>query len=109
VSLERLELCPKLQTAIVRGNKIESVPDLRCCPQLWKIDLANNVVNFISLMPSGSFKINLYVHVLNTYRKKTSLFDQGQRSEVDNVFFTANLSFKLTYSGTTSTRRDRNL
>lgn len=44
VSLERLELCPKLQTAIVRGNKIESVPDLRCCPQLWKIDLANNVV-----------------------------------------------------------------
>ncbi|KAL9951583.1 hypothetical protein ACROYT_G044267 [Oculina patagonica] len=44
VSLERLELCPKLQTAVVRGNKIESVPDLRCCPQLWKIDLANNVV-----------------------------------------------------------------
>ena len=54
VSLERLELCPKLQTAIVRGNKIESVPDLRCCSQLWKIDLANNVVNFISLLPSGS-------------------------------------------------------
>ena len=65
VSLERLELCPKLQTAIVRGNKIESVPDLRCCPQLWKIDLANNVVslNFISLMPSGSLKINLNAHL----------------------------------------------
>ncbi|PFX19137.1 hypothetical protein AWC38_SpisGene16452 [Stylophora pistillata] len=44
VSLERLELCPKLQTLIVRGNRIEAVPDLRCYSQLWKIDLANNVV-----------------------------------------------------------------
>lgn len=44
VSLERLELCPKLQTVILRGNKIESAPDLRICSQLWKIDLANNVV-----------------------------------------------------------------
>jgi len=39
-----LELCPKLQTVILRGNKIESAPDLRICSQLWKIDLANNVV-----------------------------------------------------------------
>ncbi|RMX53205.1 hypothetical protein pdam_00020636, partial [Pocillopora damicornis] len=44
VSLERLELCPKVQTLIVRGNRIEAVPDLRCYSQLWKIDLANNVV-----------------------------------------------------------------
>lgn len=56
VSLERLELCPKLQTAVVRGNKIEAVPDLRCCPQLWKIDLANNVVNFVNFMPWGCLK-----------------------------------------------------
>lgn len=74
VSLERLELCPKLQTAIVRGNKIESVPDLRCCPQLWKIDLANNVVNFISLLPSGSFKISLNGHLPITYGEKISVW-----------------------------------
>ena len=69
MSLERLELCPKLQTAIVRGNKIEALPDLRCYPQLWKIDLANNVVNYVSLMPGGSFKINRNLHFSNTYRK----------------------------------------
>lgn len=44
VSLERLELCPKVQTLIVRGNRIEALPDMRCYSQLWKIDLANNVV-----------------------------------------------------------------
>ncbi|XP_073227424.1 uncharacterized protein [Porites lutea] len=44
VSLERLELCPKLQTAVLRGNRIEAAPDLRYCPQLWKVDLANNTV-----------------------------------------------------------------
>jgi len=77
VSLERLELCPKLQTAIVRGNKIESVPDLRCCPQLWKLDLANNVVNFIGLSPSGSFKISLNAQLPITYKKKKTLFGQS--------------------------------
>lgn len=58
VSLERLELCPKLQTVILRGNKIESAPDLRSCPQLWKIDLANNVVRslegFSSVLTFGT-------------------------------------------------------
>ncbi|XP_031561141.1 uncharacterized protein LOC116297119, partial [Actinia tenebrosa] len=42
VSVDRLELCPKLQTLILRQNRIEAVPNLDCCPQLWKIDLANN-------------------------------------------------------------------
>ncbi|KAK3716748.1 hypothetical protein QZH41_018228, partial [Actinostola sp. cb2023] len=42
VSVERLELCPKLQTLNLRDNRIEAVPNLDCCPQLWKIDLANN-------------------------------------------------------------------
>lgn len=49
VSLERLELCPKLKTAILRGNRIEAAPDLRYCPQLWKVDLANNTVNLINV------------------------------------------------------------
>ena len=94
MSLERLELCPKLQTAIVRGNKIESVPDLRCCPQLWKIDLANNVVNCISLMPSGSFKINLNAHLPIAYRKKITVWSKLDGPELDNAAY---MSLKPTY------------
>ncbi|EDO32281.1 predicted protein [Nematostella vectensis] len=42
VSVDKLELCPKLQCLILRDNRIEAVPDIDCCPQLWRIDLANN-------------------------------------------------------------------
>ena len=69
VSLERLELCPKVQTLIVRGNRIEAVPDLRCYSQLWKIDLANNVVNVFCLrvslrQTSPSFMTSLHENII---------------------------------------------
>ena len=42
VTLNQLELCPKLTTLIASHNRLESVPNLDCCPELWKLDLSHN-------------------------------------------------------------------
>ncbi|CAB4007325.1 predicted protein, partial [Paramuricea clavata] len=42
VTLNQLELCPKLTTLIANHNHLESVPNLDCCPELWKLDLSHN-------------------------------------------------------------------
>ncbi len=44
MTLNRLELCPKLTTLISSHNRLESVPNLDCCPELWKLDLSHNKV-----------------------------------------------------------------
>lgn len=44
VVIEKLSNCPKLQTLILRGNRIYEVSNFECCPQLWNVDLSNNEV-----------------------------------------------------------------
>ncbi|XP_074640976.1 uncharacterized protein LOC141898782 [Tubulanus polymorphus] len=42
--IEKLELCPKLESLILRGNDIESVINLEQSHHLWTLDLTNNKV-----------------------------------------------------------------
>ncbi|CAB3977157.1 uncharacterized protein LOC110062170 [Paramuricea clavata] len=48
VTLNQLELCPKLTTLIANHNHLESVPNLDCCPELWKLDLSHNKLQDIN-------------------------------------------------------------
>lgn len=47
VVIEKLSNCPKLQTLVLRGNKIYEVSNLECCSQLWNVDLSNNEVRSV--------------------------------------------------------------
>ncbi|KAK2178310.1 hypothetical protein NP493_548g01020 [Ridgeia piscesae] len=42
--IEKLGACHKLTVLNLRENYIDYINNLECCPQLWKIDLANNQV-----------------------------------------------------------------
>lgn len=42
--LKGLREVPKLETAVLRDNGISVLTGLDKCPQLWRIDLANNRV-----------------------------------------------------------------
>ncbi|XP_064625626.1 uncharacterized protein LOC135486618 isoform X2 [Lineus longissimus] len=52
VAIEKLNLCPKLQTLILRGNTISEVENLSYCSQLWKLDLGNNKVKCLDGLSS---------------------------------------------------------
>ena len=42
LSTELLRMAPKLETLILRDNRLKSLPKLGGCPNLWNIDLSNN-------------------------------------------------------------------
>ncbi|XP_028413476.1 uncharacterized protein LOC114536318 [Dendronephthya gigantea] len=48
VTLNQLELCPKLTTLIASHNLLESVNNLDSCPELWKLDLSHNKLRDIN-------------------------------------------------------------
>eukprot|EP00794_Sanderia_malayensis_P009916 gene9916-10931_t len=43
-----LAFCPNIEVAILHGNCIDILPNLRCCKQLWKIDLSCNKLKNLS-------------------------------------------------------------
>ncbi|KAI8509685.1 hypothetical protein Bbelb_121130 [Branchiostoma belcheri] len=42
VLLEKLNMCPRLQALLLRGNHIETVQGLEPCANIWYLDLSNN-------------------------------------------------------------------
>ncbi|XP_078656555.1 uncharacterized protein LOC144902804 isoform X2 [Branchiostoma floridae x Branchiostoma belcheri] len=47
VLLEKLNMCPRLQALLLRGNHIETVQGLEPCANIWYLDLSNNGVRFL--------------------------------------------------------------